>query len=89
MDDIEHNRNSMMKNFHKTSINHDEGQLNAISLVTGNRQCVTYSLGVGRGVTKNTVEKQLVTKCYTGPLPDSCEDGNEPSGSIKGREFLD
>jgi len=24
-----------------------------------------------------------------GPGPDSCEHGNEPSGSIKGGEFLD
>jgi hypothetical protein len=24
-----------------------------------------------------------------GPVADSCEDGNEPSGSIKGGEFLD
>jgi hypothetical protein len=24
-----------------------------------------------------------------GPVVDSCEHGNEPSGSIKGREFTD
>jgi hypothetical protein len=36
-------------------------------------------------------KRQLVMKCYTGPwnwtegpVPGSCEHGNEPSGSIKG-----
>jgi hypothetical protein len=36
-----------------------------------------------------TLKKQLVAKCYTDlGLEGSCEHGNEPSGSIKGKEFL-
>jgi hypothetical protein len=35
-------------------------------------------------------KNQFVTKCYTGPrIADSCEHGNEPSGSIKDGECLD
>jgi len=35
-------------------------------------------------------KNQFVTKCYTVPrIAGSCEHGNEPSGAIKGGEFLD
>jgi len=46
--------------------------------------------GLGEGEQLN-VKKQLVTKCHTRPRnwAGSCEYGNEPSDSGKGREFLD
>jgi len=33
-------------------------------------------------------KSQYVTQYYTGPRYGCCEDGNEPSDSIKGREYL-
>jgi hypothetical protein len=45
--------------------------------------------GLGEGLTTPDRKNQLVTKCYRGPhVVGSCERGNEPSGSIKGGEFL-
>jgi len=34
-------------------------------------------------------KNQLIKKCHAGPQASSYEHSNEPSGSIKGREFLD
>jgi hypothetical protein len=46
---------------------------------------------LGTRLTTPHCKKQFVMKYYTGPenWMDSCEHGNEPSGSIKGRQFLD
>jgi len=46
-------------------------------------------LGVERESNNTSrLKSQLVTKCYTGPLAGSFEQGNEPSGSIKDGESL-
>jgi hypothetical protein len=47
-----------------------------------------WSLGEGI-ITSRHKKKKLVTKRYTRFQADSCEHGNDPSGSMKGGEFLD
>jgi hypothetical protein len=42
----------------------------------------------GKGANDSLPQKELVGKCYTEPRVGSCEHGNEPSGSIKGGEFV-
>jgi hypothetical protein len=49
---------------------------------------------LGRGLVTPRHKNQLVMECYKGPriwtpVANSCEHGNEPSGSVKGGEFLD
>jgi hypothetical protein len=46
--------------------------------------------GLGKDLTTPHPKRQLVTKCFTGPRTGgSCENGNELSPSLKGREFPD
>jgi hypothetical protein len=50
------------------------------------------SLGGGRGPNDFSPQKtnKTVTECFSGPgRVGSCEHRNEPSGSIKGGEYLD
>jgi hypothetical protein len=65
-------------------------QKNRIHQVTDNLQDTVLQNGYWvRGKQLLTVKNQLVMKCYMMPQAGSCKHGNEPSGSIKGRKFLD
>jgi len=45
--------------------------------------------GLGEGLTTPRRKKKLVTKCYTRPRKvGPCEQSSEPSGSLKGGNFL-
>jgi hypothetical protein len=57
--------------------------------VADSREAVFLQPAVEPRANNSLSKKQLVMKCYKGPRVGSCEQGNEPSGSIKGEEFLD
>jgi hypothetical protein len=60
----------------------------------GKRELVRYGRRGEDKIKMDLMERGLegvdcISGSGQGPVPDSCEHGNEPSGSIKGGEFLD